>query len=417
MPAAVRPWPAVLLLAPLLALLLPRGAAGNNFLRPWEAIFLEEYPLAVCNDGSPAAYYFRPGLGWSSRRWLVFLEGGGWCWDTPSCNSKWSKAHQSSKNFPRTPSEVAAWTTRLTTGIFDTRTSPLADARVAYVRQCSNDAYMGDSSAPPDAMMYFRGRRIIEAVFQDLRKRTGLGERTGDLLVYGGCSSGARGALVSLDYVANNLVDKADVVGLLDSALWVPVPPVHSDFVSFETQTRGVLEKSNASGFINDACKEAYPDDLWKCLFGAYRLPFINTPYLLSQSQYDNFAISTSVRGYYDPNPNLGHIGREWAEKYREQVIRYLPTPANGSGVAIFSSANYMHCTISNPQAIMFRAAGTSLPELLHRWLAAPSAEAATAKLREECEGFNCGSKFALNWKQQAMNAIRGLSPEQSRYM
>jgi hypothetical protein len=43
-------------------------------------------PLAVCNDGSPAAYFFAPGSGDGANTWLVYLEGAMFCWDETSCN-------------------------------------------------------------------------------------------------------------------------------------------------------------------------------------------------------------------------------------------------------------------------------------------------------------------------------------------
>ena len=55
----------------------------------------ELYPDAVCNDGTPAGFYIRRGLGnddlglkLPDYRWLVFLQGGFWCWDTPSCKQR-----------------------------------------------------------------------------------------------------------------------------------------------------------------------------------------------------------------------------------------------------------------------------------------------------------------------------------------
>lgn len=41
---------------------------------------LEAYPLAKCLDGSPGAYYYRPSSNFSSRSFLFFQEGGGWCY-------------------------------------------------------------------------------------------------------------------------------------------------------------------------------------------------------------------------------------------------------------------------------------------------------------------------------------------------
>src|SRR5262249_28603122 len=40
---------------------------------------------AVCNDGSPGVYYFRPGSGSGVNRWVIFLAGGGFCYDVTTC--------------------------------------------------------------------------------------------------------------------------------------------------------------------------------------------------------------------------------------------------------------------------------------------------------------------------------------------
>ena len=68
--------------------------------------------LAVCNDGSPGAYYHRPGTAGNSTRlavariwvssivgchpigplaprsWVIRFLGGAWCWDGPSCAAR-----------------------------------------------------------------------------------------------------------------------------------------------------------------------------------------------------------------------------------------------------------------------------------------------------------------------------------------
>lgn len=40
-------------------------------------VSLSTYPLAVCNDGTPAAYYYAPAT-ISTKIWLVYLAGKGW---------------------------------------------------------------------------------------------------------------------------------------------------------------------------------------------------------------------------------------------------------------------------------------------------------------------------------------------------
>lgn len=41
----------------------------------------------VCNDGTPAAYYYRRGE--DASRWVVHQQGGWWCWDEYSCQVRW----------------------------------------------------------------------------------------------------------------------------------------------------------------------------------------------------------------------------------------------------------------------------------------------------------------------------------------
>ncbi|KAK1127267.1 hypothetical protein K0M31_003811 [Melipona bicolor] len=41
----------------------------------------------TCNDGSQAGFYLRKSHG--SKRWIIFLEGGWYCYDHKSCRNRW----------------------------------------------------------------------------------------------------------------------------------------------------------------------------------------------------------------------------------------------------------------------------------------------------------------------------------------
>lgn len=67
-----------------------QGAAGPNYYlgdNELSIASLAAYPNAVCNDGSPAAYYYSQGT--DPSLWLVYLEGGAWprapAWRAPVC--------------------------------------------------------------------------------------------------------------------------------------------------------------------------------------------------------------------------------------------------------------------------------------------------------------------------------------------
>mmetsp|Transcript_63070 Transcript_63070/g.167670 ORF Transcript_63070/g.167670 Transcript_63070/m.167670 type:complete len:759 (-) Transcript_63070:104-2380(-) len=291
-----------------------RAAAEQLVLQPLED------PLAVCSDGSPAGYYWgRAPTEEGSRLWIVYLEGGGWCYDAGSCGRRCPKGTASplcnSKGWasrlalgdypcgPGSPDELC--------GIFAPASgSRLRDANKVYVRYCSSDAFMGDSSA---FGMEFRGTRIVAAVLRDLASRRALGlarEGAEDTLLFGGGSAGARGALVHLDYVksmlkipdASNLVVK----GFFDSPLWLDTEPFkgssqqragrhHPAELSFPEQARRVFEYAKVGHLGRDCERRHRADSAWKCTFGQYRLPSVETPYLLVASQYDEFQLSAYV--------------------------------------------------------------------------------------------------------------------------
>ena len=43
----------------------------------------------TCNDGSVAGYYIRRNS--ESSRWVIYLEGGWFCYDETSCEARWHR--------------------------------------------------------------------------------------------------------------------------------------------------------------------------------------------------------------------------------------------------------------------------------------------------------------------------------------
>jgi hypothetical protein len=125
---------------------------------------LARFPTAVCNDGSPGAYYITEAKGRKGRAaaqdvWLIFLQGGGWCWDAASCAAR-------NANEPGLMSSDAYPPTRDATGIFspDPALSPFATANKVYVPYCSSDAFVGNIGKDhASAAWHFRGQDLIAA--------------------------------------------------------------------------------------------------------------------------------------------------------------------------------------------------------------------------------------------------------------
>jgi hypothetical protein len=193
------------------------------------------------------------------------------------------------------PDQVSSngWsTTTEVGGIFsrDAAQNPVwATANFVYVRYCSSDAWMGDAEA---FGMQFRGQTLVHATIEDMISTQGMG--AGSRLLFGGCSAGARGTMAHLDNVAAMLGGIGiEVRGMLDSSLWVNIQPLSSDALggSLLDQAQLVYGFANTTGVLSPQCQEAYPETPWSCMFGQFRMPFLQSPYFLSQSQLDDFQL------------------------------------------------------------------------------------------------------------------------------
>ena len=137
---------------------------------------------ALCNDGSPAIFYFRdcprPGAECAANpagaQWLVVFESAtttsGACFDERSCAAL-PAARTSSSGRP--PVLTAA---ELATGIFSDSgegNPNFYERRAVFVPSCDGSMWLGNSSSDKGDSdsnnLHFRGRAIMKAVWEDLQ--------------------------------------------------------------------------------------------------------------------------------------------------------------------------------------------------------------------------------------------------------
>jgi hypothetical protein len=70
----------MLTLAVALFLSATAAHAISPHLNTWTLVRVAD-SSALCLDGSPAAFYIRPGSNANAAKWIVHLEGGGWATD------------------------------------------------------------------------------------------------------------------------------------------------------------------------------------------------------------------------------------------------------------------------------------------------------------------------------------------------
>lgn len=346
---------------------------------------------AVCNDASAAAYYFKDNS--NPKLWLVYLAGGGWCYDLTSCAARYSGAgyprhncanssltapcFMSNKDFPESCGK---------TGVFDVRPSksPLHVANKVYVPYCSSDGWMGDGSFHH---WDFRGARIARAVIRDLQNK---GLNKGSTLVFGGGSAGGRGAMVLLDEIADSLPGVL-VRGLLDSPFYIDIESYSAKFDGFQTQHDAVLKNFNASSVVTPDCRTKYSGpDAWKCLFGQYRMPFVKTPNLMMAAQFDSWQLSHLVHGFsgIEKHPTFTADELKYVEKFgqmtHEQILLlHNFTPQAGS---VYSTACFNHHITENPGFwTTTTSAGLSESDVVRQ------IRVGIGYSVDSCAGYNCG--------------------------
>jgi hypothetical protein len=92
-----------------------------------------------------------------------------------------------------------------------------------------------------------------------------------------------------------------DVVGVLDSPLWMDVQPLYPDQLTpLQVQTEAIRVLANITSLqvVDEACAEMYPaasGQGWKCLYGQFRVDFLKTRYLLLAASFDSFQLEQLV--------------------------------------------------------------------------------------------------------------------------
>ncbi|XP_073653242.1 palmitoleoyl-protein carboxylesterase NOTUM isoform X2 [Tursiops truncatus] len=166
----------------------------------------------TCNDGSSAGYYLKESKG--SRRWLLFLEGGWYCFNRENCDSRYDTMRRlmSSKDWPLT---------RTGTGILSSQPEENPhwwNANMVFIPYCSSDVWSGASSKSEKNEYAFMGALIIQEVVREL---LGKGLSGAKVLLLAGSSAGGTGVLLNVDRVAEQLEELGypaiQVRGLADS--------------------------------------------------------------------------------------------------------------------------------------------------------------------------------------------------------
>lgn len=192
------------------------GGSGGSFEPPAFGEWVKYEPEgAVCSDGSQYAFYVE--FSETSDNVIVYMMGGGGCWDYDSCISRNARGATNPNGLPDDYANVHM--TRLGVDINvnevyplmnpDPAVSPMADWNKVFVPYCTGDVYSGSVTTTyqdpdgvlPDQAFAHQGHTNVLAMTDMLNEMF----TSVPKLFVGGCSAGGAGAIVNYYFIRSGI--------------------------------------------------------------------------------------------------------------------------------------------------------------------------------------------------------------------
>ena len=269
----------------------------------------------------------------NDSKFIVFLEGGGWCFNETECHDRAFKRPGVSSGWLGSSTHaplsldphgegghgILSGNATLNPDFYDWNVasddsphplrffflSPVLSGSVAshlihadvrhsddsqvMLNYCDGGSFAGNRDEPlivHGAPIYFRGHGIFHAVISDLKERRELSAATDAIL--GGCSAGGMAVYLHCDEFSALVPSTAKTRCIADAGFFPDVESVHGEEVA-RTQFSTAFGIMNSSAGVDQSCIAAQPNSSlhWRCYFPEHTLPYITTPLFVLNSAYD----------------------------------------------------------------------------------------------------------------------------------
>ena len=306
---------------------------------------------AVCNDGSPAVYYYRKGSGQGTNTWVIFLGGGGFCYSVSDCNAR----KISSPELMTSLDKPSTLNIRGIISQSSVKNPDFFNANHVAIPYCSSDLWSGNREASRATGGHeFRGSRILRAVVADLKNRKGNESlSTAKRILLSGTSAGGVGVMAHVDWLANQF-PAASVRGVNDAG-WTPdVLSYLPNSSKFKTTEIGI---DLWNGQPDKSCARANPTLKIRCYTSAV-YPYLRSPLFVQMSQYDSvYLAGIGVRPPFDSSEAF--LANLFASAVRDSL-----QPVG----AAFSPRTHTHGVLPYNKFGGLKVNGHSLRELIGTW-------------------------------------------------
>ena len=242
---------------------------------------------AVCLDGSPPAYYHRPGIGPNERSWIIHFNGGAWCFDANACVERSHGSLGSTKKLPKSPPIIQGINSPNPTVNPD-----FYDWNLVWVVYCDGASFTGNREKPITSKssgqsIYLRGKRVLNAIINDLLYNRDF--KSAESVILTGSSAGSMAAIFQADYIASKFPPTVPVRVLADAGFFIDTSSIGGK--NLQVAFKKVYEMQNASAGLNQACVRHLKDEPWRCFLPSVASLYVKTPMYVLNSAYDIWAL------------------------------------------------------------------------------------------------------------------------------
>jgi hypothetical protein len=249
---------------------------------------------ARCLDGSAPGYFFRAAsTAANGSKWVVYFQGGGWCYTSESCRSRAKGDLGSSKDWSSPGYKTAS--VYMSNGVLSPNSSEnwASSWNHVFVPYCDGTSWSGNLDEPltmnerneSTAPLFYRGRANMQALVTDLIENRGMATAS-HVLIDGG-SAGGLTSLFHADSFTTFLPNDVFFGAIVDAGWFRPDETL--DHRNYTGSMRTMFAVSNAT--TNGACEAAHADDPAACAFAPIVFPFLTSRMFVMEGAYDSWQL------------------------------------------------------------------------------------------------------------------------------
>lgn len=312
----------------------------------------ETNSIGRCLDGSFGGYYYDPYTdNDNSKKWVLYLEGGGECDTQELCQSKLNTALGSSNYFANS-SSPSGWYF----GSTDCTNNPtICTYNHVDIPYCTQDLHSGQRSEAYEATwgLYFSGYLLLVDILNQLDAKYNLNEASEIILQ--GVSAGGLGSWMNVDFIQsrypNAKVTLVSICGFYFYATFYEGTN-HTDATGMaDFREQGVENMYQLySSFVDQSCKEAFEasgKNPSACMLANNSYPYVDVSSYIIQSQTDSVVLTGHDQlpsAYIGEEPEAEFM-KEW---HTNMTIALTSVISNSNKSGTFNVACFMHGSFSH---------------------------------------------------------------------